>query len=52
MKDLWYQQQLLEESWPGVMKAQAKQAKKLSKLLGDDHDLTVLAEHVDDPVPR
>ena len=49
VKDLWYQQQLLEDSWPGVMKAQAKEAKKLSKLLGDDHDLTVLAEHVDDP---
>ena len=49
VKDLWYQQQLLKDSWPGVMKAQAKQAKKLSKLLGDDHDLTVLAEHVDDP---
>ncbi len=49
VKDLWYQQQLLQDSWPGVMKAQAKQARKLSKLLGDDHDLTVLAEHVDDP---
>ncbi len=49
VKDLWYQQQLLEDSWPGVMKAQAKEAKKLSKLLGDDHDLTVLAEHVEDP---
>ena len=49
VKDLWYQQQLLKDSWPGVMKAQAKEAKKLSKLLGDDHDLTVLAEHVEDP---
>ena len=44
MKDLWYQQRLLEETWPGVMKAQAKEAKKLSKLLGEDHDLAVLAE--------
>ena len=26
------------------MKAQAKEAKKLSKLLGEDHDLAVLAE--------
>ena len=44
VKDLWYQQRLLEETWPGVMKAQAKEAKKLSKLLGEDHDLAVLAE--------
>ncbi len=49
VKDLWYQQRLLADSWPGVMKAQAKEAKKLSKLLGEDHDLAVLAEHVDDP---
>jgi len=27
-----------------VMKAQAKEAKKLSKLLGEDHDLAVLSE--------
>jgi CHAD domain-containing protein len=42
VKDLWYQEQLVQESWPGVMKAQAKEAKKLSKLLGEDHDLAVL----------
>ena len=48
VKDLWYQQRLLEDTWPGVMKAQAKEAKKLSKLLGEDHDLAVLAEHVAD----
>jgi CHAD domain-containing protein len=48
VKDLWYQQRLLEDTWPGVMKAQAKEAKTLSKLLGEDHDLAMLAEHVDD----
>ena len=48
VKDLWYQERLLEDTWPGVMKAQAKEAKKLSKLLGEDHDLAVLAERVDD----
>jgi hypothetical protein len=31
------------------MKAQAKEAKRLSKLLGEDHDLAVLAAEVDDP---
>jgi CHAD domain-containing protein len=48
VKDLWYQERLLEDTWPGVMKAQAKEAKKLSKLLGEDHDLSVLADHADD----
>jgi CHAD domain-containing protein len=49
VKDLWYQERLLEDTWPGVMKAQAKEAKKLSKLLGEDHDLAVLADRVEDP---
>jgi CHAD domain-containing protein len=49
VKDLWYQERLLEDTWPGVMKAQAKEAKKLSKLLGEDHDLAVLADQVQDP---
>ncbi len=49
VKDLWYQQRLLEATWPGVVKAQAKEAKRLSKLLGSDHDLAVLADAVDDP---
>jgi CHAD domain-containing protein len=43
VKDLWYQERLLEEIWPGVLKAQAKEAKKLSKLLGEEHDLSELA---------
>jgi CHAD domain-containing protein len=43
VKDLWYQERLLEETWPGVLKAQAKEAKKLSKILGEDHDLAVLS---------
>jgi CHAD domain-containing protein len=43
VKDLWYQQRLLERVWPGVMKALAGEAKALSKLLGSDHDLAVLA---------
>jgi CHAD domain-containing protein len=47
VKDLWYQQRLLQEAWPGVLKAEAAEAKALSKLLGDDHDLAVLAEQLD-----
>ncbi len=52
VKDLWYQQRLLEATWPGVAKAQAKEAKRLSKLLGSDHDLAVLADAVADPELR
>ena len=44
VKDLWYQQRLLQQAWPAVLKAEAAEAKALSKLLGDDHDLAVLAE--------
>lgn len=44
VKDLWYEQKLVEEAWPGVLKAQAGEAKTLSQLLGDDHDLAMLAE--------
>jgi CHAD domain-containing protein len=46
-KDLWYQQQLLSRAWPDVMKSQAAEAKALSKLLGSDHDLAVLAGELD-----
>ena len=33
----------------GVLKAEAKESKRLSEVLGDDHDLAVLAGHVSDP---
>ena len=47
VKDLWYHGRLLEEAWPRVVKAQSKAAHGLSDLLGDDHDLAVLAERVE-----
>jgi CHAD domain-containing protein len=47
VKDLWYQERLLQEAWPGMLKAEAAEAKTLSQLLGDDHDLAVLAERLD-----
>jgi CHAD domain-containing protein len=47
-KDLRHQQQLLRNAWPGVVGAQAKAAKALSDLLGDDHDLAVLQQHAGD----
>lgn len=45
-KDLWYHQRLLAPAWPGVLNAQAEEAHALTELLGDDHDLAVLAERL------
>ena len=45
-KDLWYHQRLLAPAWPDVLSAQAEAAHGLSELLGDDHDLAVLAERL------
>ncbi|MGI8624597.1 MAG: CHAD domain-containing protein [Solirubrobacteraceae bacterium] len=46
VKDLWYHARLLEEAWPGVLGAFAEGAHALSDLLGDDHDLGVLADRL------
>jgi CYTH domain-containing protein/CHAD domain-containing protein len=44
VKDLWYQQRLLAEAWPELLEASAEEAHRLADLLGDHHDLAVLAE--------
>ncbi|WP_051222382.1 CHAD domain-containing protein [Conexibacter woesei] len=44
VKDLWYHQRLLKDTFPELLPAQAKATKELSELLGDDHDLAVLRE--------
>jgi CHAD domain-containing protein len=44
VKDLWYHGRLLTDAWPGPLEALAEEAHVLSDLLGDDHDLAVLAE--------
>jgi CHAD domain-containing protein len=49
VKDLWYQQALIGDAWPAVLDAQAEQAKDLSQLLGDDHDLWELDALLRDP---
>jgi CHAD domain-containing protein len=46
-KDLRYQLEVLEPLSPEVMKAAAAQAKALTDLLGDDHDLAVLRHLLD-----
>lgn len=52
-KDLWYQLRLLRDLWPAMTEGWIKEAHRLSDLLGDDHDLGVLASdvrtHADDP---
>ena len=44
VKDLWHQCQVLEPLWPKRMRAMAAGAHELSDLLGEDHDLAVLAD--------
>jgi CHAD domain-containing protein len=46
-KDLWYQQRLLATAWPPVLGQSAEQAHALADLLGDHHDLAVLAEDLE-----
>jgi CHAD domain-containing protein len=38
----WRHMSLLSRSWPEAMSARATEAKELSRLLGEDHDLAVL----------
>lgn len=46
-KDLWYHLRLLRGSWKPVIGELAEQAHVLADLLGDHHDLTVLAEDLE-----
>jgi CHAD domain-containing protein len=45
VKDLWYQLRLLRESWPEALEGPIGEAHRLADLLGDHHDLSVLADH-------
>jgi CHAD domain-containing protein len=44
VKDHWYHNRLLGRTWPEVMSARIEELKRLSDLLGDDHDLAVLCD--------
>ncbi len=44
----WHHARLLEKAWPRAMKARAGLAKRLSDVLGDDHDLAVLQATLDE----
>ncbi len=47
-KYLRYQLRLVRAAWPPVLKATHKEAKRLGDLLGDDHDLAVLEQVIQD----
>lgn len=56
VKDHWNHSRLLMDVWPSLMKPYAKEMKRLSDLLGDDHDLAVfrqrLRELPEDTIPE
>jgi CHAD domain-containing protein len=39
----WRHMQLMSRAWPEVLRGRASEARELSRLLGEDHDLAVLA---------
>ncbi len=43
-KELRYQLQIVQDAWPPVLEATVGQARELGELLGDHHDLAILAE--------
>jgi len=47
-KDLWYQLRILRDAWRPVLGETADQAHELADLLGDHHDLAVLADDLRD----
>jgi len=47
VKDHWYHVRLLRNTWPALMKAYTGEMKRLSDLLGDDHDLAVFRQALD-----
>ena len=51
VKDLWYHARLVHDVWPPVLEAQAAELKRLSELLGDDHDLAVLRDALPEDSP-
>lgn len=43
----WRHLLLIRQAWPGMMRAHAAEARELSQILGDDHDLAVLRQFID-----
>lgn len=49
VKYLYYQSQILQPLWPTMMQAWQAELDELGGLLGDDHDLAVLAQTLTEP---
>lgn len=47
VKDLWYQLRLLSPAWPELLEPTAQEMHRLTDLLGDEHDLSVLIARLD-----
>ena len=47
----WRHMQLISRAWPEALSARADEAKELSRLLGEDHDLAVLLAKVTQVAP-
>ncbi|HYW94218.1 MAG TPA: CHAD domain-containing protein, partial [Bacteroidales bacterium] len=47
-KYLWYQVKMLKLIWPGIMGNLGKEIHQLSDYLGDEHDLSVLSDTLND----
>lgn len=47
VKDLWYQLRLLTPAWPELLEPTARETHRLTDLLGDAHDLSVLVARLD-----
>lgn len=52
VKDLWYDVRILRPMRPKVYDPLTKQLKILSDLLGDEHDLSMLSQSLDEPAVR
>jgi CYTH domain-containing protein/CHAD domain-containing protein len=50
-KDLWYQVRLLRDAWEPVLEATAEELHDFTDLLGDHHDLAVLADDLEERSP-
>lgn len=47
----WRHMQLISRAWPEALSARADEAKEVSRLLGEDHDLAVLLAKVTEAAP-
>lgn len=48
VKYLWYQLRLLEDLWPNLFDTWEKEVHELANFLGDDHDLMVLKQKIEE----